>query len=270
MISQICTVAATGVLSVALRSFESQALFRIGTLGFVATSFLAGWLLGGSLILGAVFASTWFLLPWLEILTRVRRLRLPLHRALQKCPPPPHNKFPDLSSLSDEIESIGFEHVDDVDWSHGETRHFYRLFYDAKNMVTASICLLEQDRFSFFYVTFTSRSKNGRLFLTWNYPFSYGMHLHPHTTVNKVDEETGVEELALSHMSFLSSHASVEFAPLDADGIRSEIENELRTQLEHNIARGILVRGHDQMIRYSVRGMFFLWGQFLREFVRFS
>ena len=93
MISQICTVAATGVLSVALRSFESQALFRIGTLGFVATSFLAGWLLGGSLTLGAVFASTWFLLPWLEILTRVRRLRLPLHRALQKCPPPPHNKF---------------------------------------------------------------------------------------------------------------------------------------------------------------------------------
>jgi hypothetical protein len=71
-------------------------------------------------------------------------------------------------------------------------------------------------------------------------------------------------------MSFLSSQASVEFVPLDADGIRSEIENELRTQLEHNIASGILVRGHDQMIRYSVRGMFFLWGQFLREFVRFS
>ena len=270
MISQVCTVAATGVFSVALRSFQSQALFRIGTLGLVATSFLAGWLLGGSLILGAVFASTWFLLPWLEILTRVRRLRLPLNRALQKCPPPPHNKFPDFSSLSDEMESIGFEYVDDVDWSHGDTRHFYRLFYDKKNLVTASICLLEQDQFSFFYVTFTSRSKDGRLFLTWNYPFSYAMHLLPHTTVNKVDEEMGVEELALSHMNFLSNQASVELASLEVDRIRSEIENELRTQLEHNISRGILVRGHDQMIRYSLRGMFFLWGQFLREFVRFS
>lgn len=254
----------------ALRSFQNQALFRIGTLGLVATSFLAGWLLGGSLTLGAVFASTWFLLPWLEILTRVRRLRLPLDRALHKCPPPPHNKFPDFSSLSDEMESIGFEYVDDVNWTHGDARHFYRLFYDAKNLVTASICLLEQDRFSFFYVTFTSRSKDGRLFLTWNYPFSYGMHLLPHTTLNKVDEDMGVEELALSHMSFLSSQASLEIVALEVEGIRAQIENELRTQLEHNIARGILVSDQDQMIRYSLRGMFFLWGQFLREFVRFS
>jgi hypothetical protein len=30
------------------------------------------------------------------------------------------------------------------------------------------------------------------------------------------------------------------------------------------------VRDKDEMIRYSVRGMFFLWGQFLREFVKFS
>jgi hypothetical protein len=270
VISQACIVGAAGFVSVALRSFESQALFRIGTLGLVATSFLAGWLLGGSLILASVFASTWFLLPWLEILTRVRRLRLPLDRSLRKCPPPSHNKFPDFSSLSDDMESIGFEYVDDVDWSHGDTRHFYRLFYDAKNFVTASICLLEQDQFSFFYVTFTSRSKDGRLFLTWNYPFSYGMHLLPHTTLNKVDEDLGVEELALSHMSFLSSQDSPEIIALEVESIRNQIESELRTQLEHNIARGILVRDQDQMIRYSLRGMFFLWVQFLREFVRFS
>lgn len=270
MISQICVVAAVAVFSVALRSFRNQAMFRIGTLGFVATSFLAGWLLGGSLILGAVFASTWFLLPWLEILTRVRRLRLPLHRALKKCPPPPHNKFPDFSSLSDEIETIGFEYVDDVDWSHGDTRHFYRLFYDAKNFVTASICLLEQDQFSFFYVTFTSRSNDGRIFLTWNYPFSYGMHLLPHMVVNKIEDDQGVEELALAHMGFLSKNGILEFTPMDPDKLRAEIENELRTQLEHNIACGILIRGRDEMLRYSVRGMFFLWGQFLREFVKFS
>lgn len=206
----------------------------------------------------------------MEILTRVRRLRLPLDRSLRKCPPPSNNKFPDFSSLSDDMESIGFEYVDDVDWSHGDTRHFYRLFYDPKNFVTASICLLEQDQFSFFYVTFTSRSKDGRLFLTWNYPFSYGMHLLPHTTLNKVDEDLEVEELALSHMNFLSSQDSPEIIALEAESIRNQIESELRTQLEHNIARGILVRDQDQMIRYSLRGMFFLWVQFLREFVRFS
>ena len=93
MISELCIVAAAGVLSLALRSFHNQACFRIGTLGFIATSFLAGWLLGGSMVLGAVFASTWFLLPWLEILTRARRLRLPLHRQLFCEPSPAPTKW---------------------------------------------------------------------------------------------------------------------------------------------------------------------------------
>ena len=270
MISKLCVVAAVGVLSVALRSFQNQAFFRIGTLGFIATSFLAGWLLGGSMVLGAVFASTWFLLPWLEILTRVRRLRLPLDRQLEKCPPPPSSKFPDFSTLSDEMETIGFEYVDDVDWNHDDTRHFYRLFYNPEKRASASICLLEQDRFSFFYVTFTSRAADGRVFMTWNYPFSYGMHLLPQMVMNTVDEELSVEELALSHIDFLSKQTDLELLPLQAASLRADIEMELRTQLEHNIARGILVRDKDEMIRYSVRGMFFLWGQFLREFVRFS
>jgi hypothetical protein len=270
MISEICIVAAAGFLSVGLRSFQSQACFRIGTLGFIATSFLAGWLLGGSMILGAIFASTWFLLPWLEILTRVRRLRLPLHRPLEKCTPPPSSRFPDFSTLSDEMEDLGFEYEDDVDWSHDETRHFYRLFYNSEKRVSASICLLEQDRFSFFYVTFTSRAADGRVFMTWNYPFSYGMHLLPQTILNKVDEELSVEELALSHIDFLSHQSQLELIALEAGSLRTEIERDLRTQLEHNLARGILVRDKNEMIRYSVRGMFFLWGQFLREFVRFS
>jgi hypothetical protein len=270
MISKLCVVAAVGVLSVALRSFQNQAFFRIGTLGFIATSFLAGWLLGGSMLLGAAFASTWFLLPWLEILTRVRRLRLPLDRQLEKCPPPPSSRFPDFSALSDEMETIGFEYVDDVDWNHDDTRHFYRIFYNPEKRASASICLLEQDRFSFFYVTFTSRAADARVFMTWNYPFSYGMHLLPQTVMNTVDEELSVEELALSHIDFLSKQSDLELLPIQAESLRTDIERELRTQLEHNIARGILVRDKNEMIRYSVRGMFFLWGQFLREFVRFS
>jgi hypothetical protein len=238
--------------------------------GFILTSFLAGWLLGGSLLLGAIFASTWFLLPWLEILTRVRRLRMPLQRSLEKCPPPPASRFPDFGALSDEMEALGFEYADDVDWSHDDTRHFYRLFYNAEKRVTASICLLEQDRYAFFYVTFKSRATDGRTFLTWNYPFSYGMHLLPNTHLNKVDEDFTIEELAESHSDFVAFQKDSELALLPAESLREEIEKELRSQLEHNIARGILIRDKNEMIRYSVRGMFFLWGEFLREFVRFS
>jgi hypothetical protein len=106
--------------------------------------------------------------------------------------------------------------------------------------------------------------------MTWNYPFSYGMHLLPETILNRVDEGLNAEELALSHIHFLGNQSDLELVPLDAEYLRIEIERDLRTQLEHNIARGILVRDKDEMIRYSVRGMFFLWGQFLREFVKFS
>ena len=88
--------------------------------------------------------------------------------------------------------------------------------------------------------------------------------------MNTVDEELSVEELALSHIDFLGKQSDLELLPIQAESLRTDIERELRTQLEHNIARGILVRDKNEMIRYSVRGMFFLWGQFLREFVRFS
>jgi hypothetical protein len=272
MISDILLVLGAGVLSTALRTVQIPAVFRIGTFGLVFTSFLAGWLLGGSLMLGVVFASTWFLLPWLEILTRVRKLRLPLNRALEKSPPPPASRFPAFGDLTEELELLGFEHADDVDWSHDDLRQFYRLFYNASQRTAAAICLVEQGSLSFFYMTFTSRDTGGRTLMTWNYPFSYGMHLSPGTVANRVDEDLGIEGLASAHSEFLEkSNAPLEsLAERLPEDLRPDFEKDLRLQLEHNIARGILARDGEEFIRYSVRGWFFLWGQFLREFVKFS
>ena len=150
MISEILLVAGIGVLSLALRNFAHPVMFRLGTLGFVATSFLAGWMLGGSVLLGIVFASTWFLLPWVEILTRIRRLRLPLHRSLEKCAPPPYSQFPNFGELTDQMEESGFEYVEDVDWNDDQSRHFYRLFYHPQIKATGKICLIEEGQFSFY------------------------------------------------------------------------------------------------------------------------
>jgi hypothetical protein len=272
MISNILTVLAAGVLSFAFRSIQHPVAFRVGTFGLVFTSFLAGWLLGGSILLGVVFASTWFLLPWLEILTRVRRLRLPLHRPLEKSPPPPASRFPGFGELSEELEVIGFEYSDDVDWRHDGIRQFYRLLYNAERRTAASICLVEQGAFSFYYVTFSSRASDGRIFMTWNYPFTYGMHLLPNMVANRVDEDLSVDELASAHQAFLEKFevAGADLTERQLHELRPEFEKDLRLQLEHNIARGILARDGQELIRYSVRGWFFLWGQFLREFVKFS
>lgn len=272
MIFDILLVLGVGVLATALRTIQTPAVFRVGTLGLVFTSFLAGWLLGGSVLLGMVFASTWFLLPWLEILTRIRKLRLPLHRALEKSPPPPTSRFPGFVELTEELEALGFEHADDVDWRHDDLRQFYRLFYGTAQRTAAAICLVEQGQFSFFYVSFTSRAEDGRNIMTWNYPFSYGMHLLPDTIANRVDEDLGIEALAARHREFLEKTGvlSPGLAARDPADLRPDFERELRRQIEHNITRGILARDGEELIRYSVRGWFFLWGQFLREFVKFG
>ena len=270
MVSDILLVVGVGVFAAALRSCRNPALFSLGNLALVATSFLAGWLLGGSVLLGAGFAAMWFLLPWFEILTRVRSLRLPLHRALEKCPPPPSGQFPAFGDLSEEMESAGYEYVEDVEWNHDGMRQFYRTFHHPQKRTSSAICLSEQDGFSFYFVTFTSRGLDGRTYLTWNYPFSYSMRLAPSVVLNKAEGDSDVAGIDEAHAVFLEAQglAAEKLQPGCAEKLRSEIEADLRSQIEHNIACGILKRDGEEMIRYSLRGMFFLWTRFLREFVK--
>jgi len=270
MLFEILIVAGAGTLAFALRSFRHPALFRAGTLGLVATSFLAGWLIGGSLFAGALFASTWFLLPWMEILTRVRGMRLPAERTLESRPPPPRAVFPALEELTTEMEACGFAYVEDIGWTHDDTRHFSRHFLNPGRTTISSICLIEQGDFAFYYVFFRSKASDGRMAITWNYPFSYGLHQYPGSYLNRVAGEPSIEALSRSHAGFLPEALGGEVCLVDPDVIQSELQKDFRGQLDHNLACGILRREGDSTIRYTVRGMFFLWFQFLRDFVRFS
>ncbi|MEI6034675.1 MAG: hypothetical protein WCS65_10395 [Verrucomicrobiae bacterium] len=268
MLFEILLVAGAGTLAFALRSFHHPVLFRAGTLGMVGASFLAGWLIGGSVFAGLVFASTWFLLPWLEILTRVRRMRLPLDRKISSCPPPARASFPDFDDLSSEMESGGFEHASDVGWAHDEIRHFYRLFLSSDRKTIGAICLVEQSAFTFYYIFFRSRTGDGRQVVTWNYPFSYGLHQFPGTQIQRV---AGAQSALIgSHAGLVARGLGGDVCVVVPEAICEELENDLRVQLDHNLACGILCREGDLLIRYTLRGMFFLWFQFLRDFVRLS
>lgn len=272
MISDLLLVLGTGVFSAALRSFRHPVLFRVGTLGMVLTSFLAGWLIGGSLVVGFLFAAMWFLLPWLEILTRIRRLRLPLDRRLLPTPPPTRATFPMFPELTEEMEADGYAFVDDAAWSHEATRQFFRVFQNPDRRTVGAICFVEQNEFAFYYVAFSSRTADGRTYLTWNYPFSFGLRLPPAHRLNRVQGEESIEALLERHRRFLQSQgvATDDLRPLAPEDILPDMQQELRAQLDHNLACGLLVRDGPEMIRYSVRGMFFLWFQFLRDFVRLS
>ncbi len=272
MIGDFLIVLGVAVLSMGLRTFQHPAAFRAGTLGVVATSFLAGWLLGGSLWLGGILAASWLLLPWLEILTRVRRLRLPIERTIAPRRPPTRGVFPGFGDLTDEVEAEGFEYLEDAGWNHEDTRHFYRIFAHHEKRMVATICLAEQSDFAFYYLSVTTRTADGRLFLTWNYPFSYGLKLPPEMRVRRFSAPGPFAALLQAHGEFLATERVAADAAINQqpEEILRSMQNDLRGQITHNIAEGLLRRESGDLIRYTVRGMFYLWLQFLRDLVRIS
>jgi len=272
MIGNLLLIFGVAVLSVALRSFQTPLLFRLGTLGIVATSFLAGWLLGGQVWMGAVCALSWLFLPWLEILTRVRTLRLPIDRILAPRMPPTRNSFPGFEEITGEIETEGFEYLEDTGWEFEDNRQFYRVFNHEVEKLQATICLVEQRDIAFYYISITSHSVDGRILMTWNYPFSYGLKTIPKLKINRLAGRQSFAEMASSHRQFLNSQKLTpgDIAAQTPEKIVAAMQTEMRAQILHNLNLGLLKREGNNLIRYTARGMFFLWLQFLRDLVRLS
>ena len=54
----------------------------------------------------------------------------------------------------------------------------------------------------------------------------------------------------------------------DPDDAEEDIEREMRGQIDHNLAKGIIRLTGDGHFRYSARGLLFLWKQFIKDMVR--
>src|ERR1044071_6021333 len=136
----------------ALRSYQSSLSQKVGALGILVASFLAIYYITGSWVLGVISALSWLFLPWLEILTRIRALRLPREKTLRPKSPPSDDVFPTLDEITSQIESEGFIHVTDAGWDWEDYRQFFRLFYKEEDRAQATICLNEQNDLSFYYL----------------------------------------------------------------------------------------------------------------------
>ncbi len=258
------------VLSVALRSYQTSFAQKAGAIGILASSFLAVYFATGSWIWGGIAALSWLFLPWLEILTRIRALRLPKEKALRPKSPPSSEIFPSLNEITREIENEGFAHINDAGWDWEDYRQFFRLFYKEEDRAQATICLNEQNDLSFYYLRISSRARDGIIWTTWNYPLSYGLKLTPQFRINRQRPDQSFWQLYQSHKQFLRRN-TVEpsvIDPMDEDRIQAEIEKDLRDQIEHNIRKGVLKAAEDGEVKYSWRGMIYLWCQFLLDLVR--
>jgi hypothetical protein len=258
------------VLSVALRSYQTSFSQKAGAIGILISTFLAVYFISGRWALGLIAALGWLFLPWLEILTRIRVLRLPKEKALRPKSPPSLDVFPTLEEITREIQNEGFVHINDAGWDWEDYRQFFRLFYKEEDRAQATICLNEQNDLSFYYLRISSRAHNGTIWTTWNYPLSYGLKLTPRFRINRQRPDQSFWQLYQSHREFLR-HNQVETSVIDSmdeDRIQLEVENDLRDQIAHNLKQGVLKSTASGEVKYSWRGMIYLWCQFLLDLVR--
>ena len=263
-----------GMLAAALglRAFGHPWLRKAGALLLLVATYVAAWTWTDSHVGGLVAVTGWFFLPWLEILTRVRRLRLPLDKALKSAFPPSSERFPQLHQMTGELEAEGFEQVDDTSFEWDGARQFMRLFYHPAERTQAAISLLEQGEMALAWVSLASRTPDDRTWTTWNYPFSQTMKLPPETHLQAVLEAGSFAGLLDQHRVFLEKSALTpdDLAAQDPDGFAELIRRETRRQVDHNLDQGLIKLSGEGTFCYSWRGYLFLWRQFLRDMVRLS
>ncbi len=259
------------VLAAALRSYRKTLARKLGAMVFVATAFLVLYFPTRSIWAGVCGAGVWLLLPWVELLTRIRRMRQPLDNRLQRRTLPDPAFFPNAPEAAAAMAEAGFEHASDCGWEWDGMKQFFRLFWHPEERAVAAVCLCEQTEIVYSFIAILSRDDEGRLWRTTNYPFSPTLKCPPHVRWNHVPcHRNCFHQILRDHRAFLASAGVLkdDLRVPDPDEIDAEIEREMRIEIDHNLALGIIRLTGDGHFEYSKRGLVFLWGQFVKDMVR--
>lgn len=269
-LQQILYVAAVIVFAIACRSFNNRFIQKLGWLALLGASYLSGYYLTYSHIGGAIFVGAWFMLPWMEIVFRVRRLRFPIKSEVKHRFPPSREVFPELSELSSEADDDGFTEVGDTGWKFSQTDYFMRLFYHAEKRMQAAIALAQQGEFGFSYVSLTSRTTSGVTFTTTNYPFAATMKHSPKQRLNRFTHAGSFSDLLERHEDFLHAEGirSEDLALQDTEYLHAYIERDMSVLIDHNITAGVIEPTGNGEFRYSWRGCIFLYWQVVKDMLR--
>ncbi len=258
------------VFAIGCRTFYNRWLQKLGWLCLLAASYLLAWLLTRSHIAGACAVLVWFLLPWLEIAGRIRRLRFPIRNEIKSRFPPSREVFPELGDLTDEVLKAGYEEIEDAGWSWHETEHFVRLFYHQEKRTQATISLALQNEAGFSYLSLTSRLNDGRSYTTSNFPFPPTMRFAPEQRVNRHLEAESMEDLDAAHERFLQREqvTAEKLIVPDTEHLADQLGRDMSTQIDHNLESGLIEPLGDGEFRYSWRGCIFLWLQVVKDMLR--
>jgi hypothetical protein len=258
-------------LAVALRTAHTKGLRKLGAITFLVASFCLLYFLTGRILGGLIGVVLWFFLPWIELLTRIRRMRLPLENRLNHRAIPSPSFFPNAPEAAVGMEEAGFEHVSDCGWEWDGMRQFFRLYWHPEERAVAAICLCEQSDVAFAFISVTSHACDGGIWRTTNFPFAATLQCPPDVRWNHVPcGRNCFHQILGDHRDYLT-RAGVAADRLripDPEDIENAIEREMRKQVDHNLSAGIIELTGDGHFQYSWRGLFFLWGQFIKDMVR--
>ena len=268
--SELLIVLSVVFLSCALRSFQWGPVRKLGAAGLLVASFLVGYFITGRFWVGSVAVLLWFVFPWFELLTRTRRMRLPVKKSLSRKAPPGAQRFPELTGMTEEIENEGFEYVSDTGWEWEDTHQFFRFFYSEEKRTQAAICFTEQGPITWASVSVTSRTAD-KIRRTINVSFSNPMKNPPNVEVRRDLESTTFREYLAGHLSWLETcgYQPGDLQPQSPRDILSQVERESGQQISHNVDSGIIALCEEaETWRYSWRGLCFLYFQVLKDFLR--
>jgi hypothetical protein len=263
-------LAALVVFAFGCRTFESRWIQKAGWVALLVASYLLGFWLTGSHAVGAMGVMVWFLLPALEIVGRVRKMRFPLRQEVKGRFAPSREVFPELNEMTEDVEACGYEVIEDAGWVRKDADHFVRMMYHAEKRTQATITMDMQGEASVSYVSLTTRLEDGRSFSTTSFPFAPTMQFPPRHVVNRCPMAESVEELEAEHEAFLKRQgvAGEEVLELDTEQLATLMEEEMVLQIDHNMERGLIEQAGEGEFRYSWRGCLFLWVQLVKEMVK--
>lgn len=254
-----------------LRSSRRTLTRKLGALMFLVASFVLCYYLIGRWWGGFLGLLPWLLLPWVELLTRIRSMRLPIENRLNHRQVPDPGYFPNAPEAAIAMEADGFEHIDDCAWEWSGMQQYFLLHWHPEERAESAICLCEQGDVVFAFLTVTSRDRAGRIWRTTNFPFSPTLKCAPKVHWNYVPcVRDCFHQLLVEHRRFLEKLEvpAEELMIPDPDEMENLIEAEMKCQIRHNLEVGIIREAGDDHFEYSTRGLFFLWGQFVKDMVR--
>jgi len=268
----VLTAVVMGVcIGAAMRSCRAKLWRKLGMLVYFLASGLLLYFFTGSVWAGIAGLAVWFLLPWIELLTRVRNLRLPLNNKLRHRFPPNEDHFPNADRMIAALEDAGFEHAKNCGWDWAGSSQSYQFFWNPEERSVAAVCFCQQEKITFSFVTITSRDMNGCMWRSTNYPFASTLKERPKVWQNQMG--CGVESMSAmlaNHHYFIGLHGA-EHDDLSIpcpESVEEDVEQDMCKQIDYNIQQGLIELTGDGHFKYTFRGLCFLWKQFVRDMIK--